>query len=346
MADPRPTLTVLLLLAVPLAGCIGFGPEGECSAQHAYADRLAFEQEGLYEAMGEAMEAADRGDATRTIHEPGNWTGARGQVEVVRSGGYVHAAYQATTDPAASFQVHDSALTGYGTLWLDRVDWEPEPEAQLAYEAPDDPGSAHELSMTFRDSNLTKDQGADHARQLHATLFPHADYEPLDDPSFSDAWIERYHLSPERPVDANGLVAELVRSGQLHAREAPFPDPIVPHTLGSLHLEGQDAGEMEGSIELVLSHDVRVLAAGVERPLVLEATPDDRAYLSHVGSAPLGGEDLRQLADERFGDIDGLPALALEETSYEEGGEQTGSSADGCSPTRVLGEPLASSDHR
>jgi hypothetical protein len=59
-AGPKRILLALALVTVPLAGCMGFDPGGDCTAQHAYADRLVLDQDGLYEAMGEAQEQAER----------------------------------------------------------------------------------------------------------------------------------------------------------------------------------------------------------------------------------------------------------------------------------------------
>lgn len=342
MVGPKQGALALVLLAASLAGCVGFDPAGDCTAQHVYTDRLVFEQEGVYDAMAQALSMAQQGsEASSATHEEGTWTGTRGQIEIVRSDGRVFAHYQAAPDGPAANRVHDSALDGYGTLWLDHVAWEPAEAAHVTYEAPEGSSGDHTLSMTFRDANLSKQEGADAVHQLHAALFPHDGWDPADDPTFAEAWVDRYAVHPPDPVDANGLVADLVREDTLVAREAPFQDPVVPHTMGALHLAGDDVAGYEGAIQLVLSHDVRVLATGVEQPLTLEATPDDRALVANLGSAPLGAEDLQSLADERFDDVDGLPALALEEATYEEGGEASTETDDACTPTHALGDELA-----
>lgn len=342
MVGPKQGALALVLLAASLAGCLGFDPAGDCTAQHVYADRLVFDQDGLYDAMEEAFASARQGPgSTAATHEEGAWTGTRGEVETVREDGRVFAHYEAAPDGPTSNRVHDSALDGYGTLWLDHVAWEPAEAAHITYEAPEASSGDHTLSMTFREANLTKQEGADAVRHLHAALFPHDGWDPEEDPTFAEAWVDRYEVHPPGPVDANGLVADLVQDGDLLAREAPFPDPVVPHTLGAMHLAGEDAAGYEGPIQLTLSHDVHILATGVEKPLVLEATPEDRAVVSNLGSAPLGAEDLRTAAEKRFGGIDGLPTLALEDARHEEGGEASAQTEGGCTPTHALGDELA-----
>lgn len=344
MATPRPLVAALLLVAVPLGGCVGFGgPEATCSAQHAYADRLVFEQADLYEALDDAFETANASaDATWDRQREGTWNGTRGVVETVRVDGRVHGSYRASPGADPSVLVQDSALATYGPLSLDRVDWTPNgsTEERITYVAPDDRRDVHRLTMTFRTANTTEDEAANYVRTLHETLFPHHAYEPLDDGSFSRAWLDTYEITPPRPVHADALLTQLIDEGELHARQAPFADLVFPHTLGTVHVQGQDAGPYVGTITLRLAHDVRAVAVGTDPTIVLEATPGDRGYVANLGSAALGPEDLRETAEEQLSTVPGLPELPLAAASYEDGGQGRVPSGAECSPMQALGEPL------
>lgn len=344
MATHRSLLAALVLVAVPLAGCVGFGgPEAACSAQHAYADRLVFQQSDLFEALGDAAREANASNsASWDRQQQGTWNGTRGVVETVRVDGRVHGNYEAAPGAPPAQLVQDSAVAAYGSLALDRVTWAPNgsEDDEITYTAPPTPGDPHRLAMTFRTSNTTEDEAAGYVRTLHEALFPHHAYEPTDDPSFSRAWLGTYEIAPPGPVHADGLLTSLIDDGDLQARQAPFADLVFPHTLGTVHVQDEDVGPYEGTIALRLSHDVRTVAVGTDPTIVLEATPGDRGYVSNLGSAALGPDELRQTADERLSGIDGLPELPLETASYEDGGQGTVPSGTACTPMNALGEPL------
>lgn len=339
----RSIVLAWVMVGVALAGCIGFGgAEDACSDQHPYADRLVLDQQGLYDALGQAQEdAADSPSASSARHQQGVWEGARGAIETVHVDGRVHGSYDASPAQGVSFRVQDSALAGYGTLWLDRVDWRPDgtPEQQITYDAPTNSQTDHAFTMHFRTPNVTEEQAAGNVRTLYGTLFPQDPYDPLADRDFSEAWTGEYERTPEGPVHADALVSEVIEGGQLTFYQAPFEDLFLPHTLGTVHLEGEDAGPYQGEISLRLSHDVRAVALGNSPTLVLEATPADRGVVSNLGSAPLGAQDLRDEARERFA-IDSLPDLNLDEARYEDGGRATGAAQGGCTPMAARGQPL------
>lgn len=344
MATPRALLAASVLMLVPVVGCIGFDDPGTpCTAQHAYADRLVFDQPGIYAALAEAREQANRSsEATWTHQAQGAWAGARGTIETLNVDGRVHGTYDATPRDTVPFRVHDSALSDHGPLWLDRVRWMPNGslDRQISYHAPEEPGGEQSFTMTFRGTNVTEADAAEHVRTLHAALFPDVDYEPLEDGDFANAWLRDYELNPEAPVDADGLLAELIDAGGLDHRQAPFEGVAFPHTLGTLHLEGEDVGPFQGDIRLRLGHDVRAIAAGNDPTLVLEATPADRATVANLGSAAIGADGLEEAAQERFGNVTGLPDLALEQADHEEGGAAAASSQEACSKMEALGQPL------
>lgn len=345
MVDPRAALAALVLLAVPLAGCLGFEPaQATCTGQHAYADRLVFSQEDLYAALGDASEAANASsEATWSGNPQGAWNGTRGHVETVRLDGRVHGSYVASPSEDVSLRVHDSALAGYGSLWLDRVTWTPNGSAgaddAITYHAPAGPQGPHVLQMSFHTANTSETEAAGYVATLHEALFPELDYDPLADETFSRAWLETYELTREGPVHADGLLTSLIDAGTLQHRQAPFQGLAFPHTLGTLHLQGEDVGAYDGEIRLRLGHDVRAIALGNDPTLALEVTPADRAYLSNLGSAPLGADELNERA-QAFARIDGVPTLALAEASYEEGGQATGQTVGDCSPMAALGDEV------
>lgn len=345
MVDPRAWVAAFLLLGVSLTGCIGFdGPLGDCSAQHAFADRLVFEQANLYEALGDAQEQANRSPEATSAHQPqGVWSGARGEIETVRLDGRVHGSYVATPTEDASFRVQDSALTGHGPLWLDEVEWLPgaSEDERIGYQAPANPSDPHTFSMTFRTSNISETEAADHVRSLHTMMFPEHPFEPLDDEKFPRAWMSSYEIHPDGPVRADALLAHLLDAGELRIRQAPFEDPVFPHTLGTVFLQGEDIDPYEGEIRLRLGHDLRAIGVGTQNPIALEVTPDDRAYVSHLGSAALGEDELRELAHDRLASIDALASLAIENASYEEGGKTTVQAETNCTQMDALGAPLS-----
>ena len=344
MADPRSALLGLVLVTVSLTGCMGFDPpQTGCSAQHVYADRLVLKQEGLYRALGEATDRANAtADANYDRQLQGTWNGTRGVVEVVRVDDRVHGHYEASPDADPSLLVQDSALATYGPLTLDRVDWTPtdSEDGTITVTAPASAGGSHTLAMTFATSNTTEEEAASYVRTLHEALFPHHDYGPLDDGSFSRAWLGTYEIAPPGPVHGDVLLTTLIDEGQLQARQAPFADLVFPHTLGTVHLQGEDVGPYVGTIDVRLAHDVRAVAVGTEPTLVLEATPGDRGYVSNLGSADLGAQQLRETANETFATIDGLPQLELDDADYEDGGQASAGADTDCTPMQALGEPL------
>lgn len=340
----RALLLAVLMVGVAMAGCVGFGgAEDSCSSQHAYTDRLVFGQAGLYGSLEEAMAAANAtNSATWDRQFEGEWTGARGVVETVRVSGRVHGSYLASPARDVSFMVHDSALGGFGPLWLDTLEWQPEgtEKRSMVYEAPATPKADHTFTVRFKDANLSQGPAADDVRLLHDTLFPHEDYDPSADADFSKAWARDYVRHPDGPVRADAALADVIRDGDVWIRQAPFDDLPFPHTLGTVALDIQDHERYRGHLEIQLSHDLNAIAVGTDPTIVLEVTPTDRAYLSNLGSAPLGADELAQEASQRLSGVDGLPELDTDNANYQEGGEVTVETSGSCTPTAALGDKL------